>query len=81
MDLRLFDSRCNLLKSGACAQRYIEAYQAKKEAEAKLKAAVKPAEGQDAAANGDQPTEDSLDDKVRPGRGQQCGNGRPLAGQ
>ena len=50
----------------AGVQRYIEAYQAKKEAEAKLKAPVKPADGQDAAANGDQPTEDSLDDKVRP---------------
>ena len=42
----------------------MDAYQARKEAEAKLKAPSKPAEGQEAAADGDVPAEDSLDDKV-----------------
>ena len=54
----------HVLSDGNDVQKYMDAYQARKEAEAKLKAPSKPAEGQEAAANGDVPAEDSLDDKV-----------------
>ena len=54
----------HLLSVGNNVQKYMDAYQARKEAEAKLKGPSKPADGQEAAANGDVPVEDSLDDKV-----------------